>query len=94
VKVTRAYFEKKLENKKKIYLFKNGAFYLVLNDDALLLKDDGIKNKIIAFGNYDIKMGFPVSEREKIEKILNEDRIEYEFVEDFEPEDYTQYIRT
>lgn len=93
MRVIRTYLEKKLENSNKVYLFRNGAFYLALNDDALLLRDKGWKNKIITFGNYDIKMGSPVSEREKIERMLQEDNIDYEFVDEYEPTDFNQYIR-
>lgn len=92
MKVIRAYFELKQVNKKPVYLFKNGAFYLALNDDALFLKDMGFRNKIITFGSYDIKMGFPVSEREKLERILKEDHIEFMFIDDYKPMDYNQYI--
>ena len=93
MKVARAYFELKAMNKKPVYLFKNGAFYLALNDDALFLRSLGYKNKIITFGTNDIKMGFPCSERDKLERMLKEDHIEFEFIEDYKPVDYNQYLK-
>lgn len=92
MRVTRAYLEKKFANKDIVYLFKNGAFYLALNEDALFLRHAGWQNKIISFGTYDVKMGFPISEREKLERILKEEHIEYEFVDDYTPTDYNEYV--
>lgn len=67
---------------------------MALNEDALLLRDKGWNNKIISFGNYDIKMGFPISEREKFERALLGDNLDYEFVDDYEPTDYNEFIRS
>ena len=92
MKITRAYLELKLEDKEVVYFFKNGLFYLVLNDDALLLRNLGFKNKIIPFGIDDIKMGFLASEKDKLEKRLEEKNLKYKFIENYTHPNYSQYI--
>ena len=83
MKITRAYFELKLEDRETIYLFKNGIFYLALNEDVILLKKLGLKNKIVPLGIYDIKMGFLINEKDKLEKILEDKNIKYKFIETY-----------
>jgi len=90
MKVIRAYTDNKLENENTIYFFKSGSFYVALNDDVLLLKRKGWELKVTALSNYDIKVAFPISSKEKYEKMLQQDSLTYKFIDEYEPINYCE----
>ena len=67
------YVELKEVNSSTLYLFKSGAFYIFLEDDAITI-NKYINLKLTNFGNKYIKCGFPINIYDNyinIFKILN-----------------------
>lgn len=74
------YIELKQQNSKTIYLFKNGIFFIALNEDAYSLSN--IFNfKISNFTPTIVKCGFPCSSFEKYEKLFNACNLEVKIIE-------------
>ena len=69
--------KKKDEN--KIYLFKVGIFYNILNEDAKTVSK-AIGLKLTDLGPNLIKCGFPVSNLEKNNNLLKSKNLDYEVV--------------
>ncbi len=69
--------KKKDEN--KIYLFKVGIFYNILNEDAKTVSK-AIGLKLTDLGPNLIKCGFPVSNLEKYTNLLKSKNLDYEVV--------------
>lgn len=63
------YVEKKKENREKIYLFKNGNFYLMLGKDAKKMSEE-LGLKLTSFSKETEKCGFPISEYERYIKFI------------------------
>lgn len=78
-KLYDCYLKKKLQNDKKIYLFKNGNFYLFLGEDAKLINKE-LNLKLTKFSNESQKCGFPVSEFKKYTKFIALLGYDYEVV--------------
>lgn len=79
------YIELKKQNSNKLYLFKSGAFYIFLEEDAIII-NKYINLKLTNFGNNYIKCGFPVNSYNKYMNILN--RLDIEVVGFNEITDY------
>ena len=73
------YEELKKKNSKKIYIFKVGIFYNILNEDARLVSKE-IGLKLTDLSPELIKCGFPLSALEKYTNLLSEHHIEFEVV--------------
>lgn len=69
--------KKKDEN--KIYLFKVGIFYNILNEDAKTVSK-AIGLKLTDLGPNLIKCGFPVSNLEKYTNLLKSKNLDYEVI--------------
>jgi DNA mismatch repair ATPase MutS len=78
-KLYEKYLEKKKVNSSKLYLFKNGNFYLFLGEDAELMSKE-LHLKLTKFSNETNKCGFPISELEKYDKFIKLLGYEYEVV--------------
>ena len=78
-KLMSQYEELKNKNPEKIYIFKVGIFYNILNEDARLVSSK-IGLKLTDLSPEIIKCGFPLSALEKYTKLLSEHNIEYEVV--------------
>lgn len=78
-KLMSQYEELKNKNSEKIYIFKVGIFYNILNEDARLVSSK-IGLKLTDLSPEIIKCGFPLSALEKYTKLLSEHNIEYEVV--------------
>lgn len=73
------YLDKKLQNNKKLYIFRNGNFYLFLGTDAEIInKELGLK--LTNFSNESKKCGFPISEFKKYTKFITLLGYEYEII--------------
>ncbi len=73
------YLEKKTNNSEKIFLFKNGNFYLALGRDAdIMNKELGLR--LTNFSKETNKCGFPVSEFEKYIKFIRLLGYDYEII--------------
>lgn len=73
------YEELKKKDSKKIYIFKVGIFYNILNEDARLVSKE-IGLKLTDLSPELIKCGFPLSALEKYTNLLSEHHIEFEVV--------------
>ena len=73
-KISDKYYILKKNNKKKLYLFEGGLFYIFVNDDAKYISSKyGLK--VTSFG-YDVKCGFPVKNLDKYLEIFKKEKIE------------------
>ena len=79
-KVIDTYLEYKAKNREKIYLFKQGIFYIAINEDAKVLNEK-LYLKLTNLGKYDVKVGFPISSMEEYEKRMKNLNINYEIIE-------------
>lgn len=82
-KVYEKYLKNKINDKDKIYIFRSGAFYIALCDDASFLNDKyGLK---ITYLNDEVfKCGFPINSINKYENMFKLDNISYEIVKDID----------
>ncbi len=78
-KLYDCYLEKKSQNNKKLYIFKNGNFYLFLGEDAELVNNE-LGLKLTNFSNESKKCGFPVSEFDKYTKFILLLGLDYEVI--------------
>ncbi len=81
-KILNKYTELKYNNSDIVYLFKIGAFYNAINEDAIFLNKE-IKLKLSRLGNEIIKCGFPLSALNKYKNILDEKNIKYTIIDNF-----------
>lgn len=68
-------------NKDKICLFKNGNFYLLLGNDAVIMNRE-LGLKLTKFSNETNKCGFPITEFIKYEKFIKLLGYDYEIIFD------------
>lgn len=78
-KLLKQYNDLKSKNKDKIYLFKVGIFYNILNEDARLVSNE-IGLKLTDLSPEIIKCGFPVAKLEKYTNLLKAHNINFEVV--------------
>lgn len=78
-KLLKQYEEFKKKNPEKIYIFKVGIFYNILNEDARLVSKE-IGLKLTDLSPEIIKCGFPVATLEKYTNLLAEHNIKFEVV--------------
>lgn len=78
-KILKQYNELKAKDKNKVYLFKIGIFYNILNEDARLVsKELGLK--LTDLSPDIIKCGFPIAKLEKYTNLLKAHNINFEVV--------------
>ena len=78
-KILKQYNELKTKDKNKVYLFKIGIFYNILNEDARLVsKELGLK--LTDLSPDIIKCGFPIAKLEKYTNLLKAHNINFEVV--------------
>lgn len=78
-KLYKKYLKLKNENKSKVYLFKNGNFYIFLGDDALLMSEE-LCLKLTKFSKTSFKCGFPVNQLSKYEKFIKLLKCDYKII--------------
>jgi DNA mismatch repair protein MutS len=78
-KLLKQYEELKKKDPEKIYIFKVGIFYNILNEDARLVSKE-IGLKLTDLSPEIIKCGFPVATLEKYTNLLAEHNIKFEVV--------------
>lgn len=78
-KLLKQYEELKKQDPEKIYIFKVGIFYNILNEDARLVSKE-IGLKLTDLSPEIIKCGFPVAKLEKYTNILKAHNINFEVV--------------
>lgn len=86
------YVELKKRDSSKLYLFKSGAFYIFLEDDAITI-NKYVNLKLTNFGNNYIKCGFPIGSYDKYMNIFKRLSLDIEEVNSNEITDFdTNYI--
>ncbi len=78
-KLQKQYEELKKKDKNKVYLFKVGIFYNILNEDAKVVSN-AIGLKLTDLGPNLIKCGFPVSNLEKYTNLLKSKNLKFEVI--------------
>ena len=78
-KLYNKYLEKKNENIDKLFLFKNGNFYIFLGEDAKIMSDE-LGLKLTKFSSESYKCGFPVTEIDKYLKFIKLLKYDFEIV--------------
>lgn len=79
-KIYNKYQELKKNDNDIMYLFRSGAFYIFINEDAEFINNI-INLKLTKFGNH-TKCGFPSNSLDKYLKVLNELEIKIEIIKD------------
>lgn len=83
-KLQKQYEELKKKDPDKIYIFRVGIFYNILNEDARLVSKE-IGLKLTDLSPEIIKCGFPVATLEKYTNLLTEHNIKFEVVPNLTP---------
>jgi len=78
-KLVKQYNALKTKDKNKVYLFKIGIFYNILNEDARLVSN-AIGLKLTDLGPDIVKCGFPVAKLEKYTNLLKSKNIAFEVI--------------
>ena len=80
-KLYSKYIQLKKQNPNIVYLFKSGIFYLALDEDATKLSES-LKLSLGKLNKDVVKVGFPVSSRERYVRLLEALSIPFQFVDD------------
>lgn len=78
-KLMSQYEELKNKNSEKIYIFKVGIFYNILNEDARIVSNE-IGLKLTDLSPEIIKCGFPISKLDKYTQLLDSHNLKYKLV--------------
>jgi len=79
-KLYKKYCELKRNNSEKLYLFKSGIFYILLDNDAKLVSE-AIQLKLTKLNDTVFKCGFPVSSLLKYTNLLKEYGFDFEIID-------------
>lgn len=80
-KLYSKYTQLKSQNPNTIYLFKSGIFYIALDKDAIRLSEE-LKLNLGKLNDQIVKVGFPVSSRDRYVHFMDVLNIPYQFVDD------------
>ncbi len=83
-KLLKQYEDLKKKNSEKIYIFKVGIFYNILNEDARIVSN-AIGLKLTDLGPDIIKCGFPIAKLEKYTQLLKSKGLKFEIVSTLAP---------
>ena len=83
-KLIKQYEDLKKKNSEKIYIFKVGIFYNILNEDARIVSN-AIGLKLTDLGPDIIKCGFPIAKLEKYTQLLKSKGLKFEIVSTLAP---------
>ena len=83
-KLLKQYEELKKKDPNKVYIFKVGIFYNILNEDARIVSDaTGLK--LTDLSPEIVKCGFPLAKLDKYTNLLTSHDIAFEVVSNIEP---------
>ena len=83
-KLQKRYEELKKKDVEKIYIFKVGIFYNILNEDAKVVSDS-IGLKLTDLGPSIVKCGFPIAKLDKYTSLLKSKNLPFEVISDIAP---------
>lgn len=83
-KLLKQYKDLKKKDSEKIYIFKVGIFYNILNEDARIVSN-AIGLKLTDLGPDIIKCGFPIAKLEKYTQLLKSKDLKFEIVSTLAP---------
>lgn len=83
-KLQKQYEELKKKDSEKIYIFKVGIFYNILNDDARVVSNS-IGLKLTDLGPDIVKCGFPIAKLDKYTNLLKSKDLQYEVITTIAP---------
>lgn len=83
-KLLKQYEDLKKKDSEKIYIFKVGIFYNILNEDARIVSN-AIGLKLTDLGPNIIKCGFPIAKLEKYTQLLKSKDLKFEIVSTLAP---------
>lgn len=83
-KLQKQYEELKKKDVEKIYIFKVGIFYNILNEDAKIVSDS-IGLKLTDLGPSIVKCGFPIAKLDKYTNLLKSKNLPFEVISDIAP---------
>lgn len=83
-KLLKQYNELKEKDNTKIYIFKVGIFYNILNEDARKVSNE-IGLKLVDLSPEIIKCGFPIAKLEKYTQLLNDKGLNFEVISNLTP---------
>ena len=83
-KLQKQYEELKRKDSEKIYIFKVGIFYNILNEDAKIVSNS-IGLKLTDLGPSIVKCGFPIAKLDKYTNLLKTKNLPFEVISDIAP---------
>jgi hypothetical protein len=83
-KLQKQYDELKKKDSEKIYIFRVGIFYNILNEDAKIVSDS-IGLKLTDLGPSIVKCGFPIAKLDKYTNLLKSKNLPFEVISDIAP---------
>lgn len=83
-KLIKQFNELKAKDKNKIYIFRVGIFYNILNEDARVVSN-AIGLKLTDLSPEIIKCGFPIAKLDKYTALLKEHNLQYEIINTLAP---------
>ncbi len=83
-KLQKQYETLKKKDSEKIYIFKVGIFYNILNEDAKIVSDS-IGLKLTDLGPSIVKCGFPIAKLDKYTNLLKSKNLPFEVISDITP---------
>lgn len=92
MKLYDKYKELKEKDNNKIYLFRNGNFYIFLGTDADLINEYVVLKKT-PFTKEIMKCGFPINSKDDYLKVFKNHRLNIEIVENIETENVIEKIK-
>jgi len=83
-KLQKQYEDLKRKDSEKIYIFRVGIFYNILNEDAKVVSDS-IGLKLTDLGPSIVKCGFPIAKLDKYTNLLKSKNLPFEVISDIAP---------
>lgn len=81
-KLVNEYLRLKRKDKKKIYLFKNGNFYIFLGDDAKYINEYMVL-KQTKFSKEYLKCGFPINKIDDYKRVFKNLKLNIEIINEY-----------
>lgn len=90
-KLIQQYNQLKKQESSSIYLFRVGIFYNIINEDAKIANEK-LGLKITDLGPNILKCGFPIAQLGKYEKLLEQNGIKYQVIDNLPNSNVSEYL--